>query len=181
MRHGNISTIFALFLLAFIFLISVVLVNLLNGLAVSDTGEIMSESVILHEVSRIDTISYFETITLSNLKWIDNIGRMFPFIDSLLQRYIACLHKGIFIFHTHISPSNPKLTLPLHSIHTNPTTKTVTAGRCVWSTIRKSRIKCKEYSCQNIVNEAREILIRQKFDKFQKKMHQNSKKFYANE
>ena len=45
----------------------------------------------------------------------------------------------------------------------------------------KSRIKCKEYSCQNIVNEAREILIRHKFDKFQEKMHQNSKKFDANE
>ena len=182
MRHGNISTIFAyLFLLAFIFLISVVLVNLLNGLAVSDTGEIMRESVILHEVSRIDTISYFETITLSNLKWIDGTGRIFPFVDGILQRYISCLHKGIFIFHTHISPSNPKLTLPLHPLQPSPKTKTIASGRCVWSTIRQSRIKCKEYSCQNIVHEAKEILIRHKLDKFKEKMRQNTKISDVNE
>ena len=170
MRHGNISTIFAyLFLLAFIFLISVVLVNLLNGLAVSDTGEIMRESVILHEASRIDTISYFETITLSNLAWIDALGKLSPWLDTLLQKYIACVHRGIFIFHTHISPSSSKLTLPLQSYHEDMEHEKSNSDCSISPCIRKTKLECKRYGCHDILDEARGILIRRQMDVLKKK------------
>ena len=175
MRHGNISVLFAyLFLLAFIFLISVVLVNLLNGLAVSDTGEIMRESVILHEASRIDTISYFEAVTLSNLAWIDGIGKLFPLLDSFMQKYIAVVHKGIFIFHSHMASTNPKLTLPLQlSLDTNDnTSKTSNCFMPSW--MPEAKVKDERYGIHEILTEARDILIRKKMEQVGKKKRTSS-------
>lgn len=60
----------ALFLL-FIFLIAIVLVNLLNGLAVSDTQAIRADAEIVAHVSRVKLIHYFETMAVGNpLSWV---------------------------------------------------------------------------------------------------------------
>lgn len=60
----------ALFLL-FIFLIAIVLVNLLNGLAVSDTQAIKADAEIVAHVSRVKLIHYFETMAVGNpFSWI---------------------------------------------------------------------------------------------------------------
>ncbi len=55
-----------LFLLAFVFLIVVVLMNLLNGLAVSDTGIIREKAEIVSAISRVETISYIESLLLGD-------------------------------------------------------------------------------------------------------------------
>merc|ERR1719398_321445 len=55
-----------LFLLAFVFLIVVVLMNLLNGLAVSDTGMIREKAEVVSAVSRVETISYIESLLLGD-------------------------------------------------------------------------------------------------------------------
>merc|ERR1712037_64114 len=55
------------FFLAFIFLIVVVLMNLLNGLAVSDTNDIKEKAEIYSYISRVETISYMESDLLSNV------------------------------------------------------------------------------------------------------------------
>ena len=75
-----------LFLLAFVFLIIVVLMNLLNGLAVSDTGlireqaeigkannyfnDVFTQLNVIHvsvsHIARVDTISYTESILLGD-------------------------------------------------------------------------------------------------------------------
>ena len=49
-----------LFFLSFVFLIVVVLMNLLNGLAVSDTGIIQEKAEIVTYISRVELISYTE-------------------------------------------------------------------------------------------------------------------------
>ena len=166
MRHGNISALFAyLFLLSFIFLISVVLVNLLNGLAVSDTGEIIKEAVILHEASRIDTISYFETITLSNLGWINAAGTISRCFKSFLHKHLAVVYKGIFIFHTHISPSNPKLTLPLHPPLEMNNKNTNNFNHETALKFKISKMKRRKYGSHEILEEARELLINNKMNK----------------
>ena len=54
------------FLVTFVFLIVVILMNLLNGLAVSDTGVIMAEAEIVSYISRVETISYLESILLGD-------------------------------------------------------------------------------------------------------------------
>lgn len=71
------------FLLAFVFLIIVVLMNLLNGLAVSDTGYIREQAEIVSHIARVDTISYTESILLGDpldflgnwppFKWVSNL------------------------------------------------------------------------------------------------------------
>lgn len=55
-----------LFLLSFVFLIVVVLMNLLNGLAVSDTGMIREKAEIVSAISRVETISYIESLFLGD-------------------------------------------------------------------------------------------------------------------
>jgi len=55
-----------IFFLSFVFLIVVVLMNLLNGLAVSDTGLIQQKAEIISYISRVDTISYTESVLLGD-------------------------------------------------------------------------------------------------------------------
>jgi len=57
---GDMAPVSYLFFLSFVFLIVVVLMNLLNGLAVSDTGAIQEHSEIVSYLSRVGTISYYE-------------------------------------------------------------------------------------------------------------------------
>ena len=54
------------FLVTFVFLIVVILMNLLNGLAVSDTGLIMEQAEIVSYISRVETISHLESILLGD-------------------------------------------------------------------------------------------------------------------
>ena len=51
-----------LFLLTFIFLIVVVLMNLLNGLTVSDMAVIRGKAKIVTYIIRVETISCFEAV-----------------------------------------------------------------------------------------------------------------------
>ena len=63
----------------FIFLIAIVLFNLLNGLAVSDTQAIRDDAEIVSYTSRVRLMSYIETLFQSP---------SFPFVDNL--RRICC-------------------------------------------------------------------------------------------
>ena len=54
------------FLVVFVFLIVVILMNLLNGLAVSDTGVIMEQAEIVSYISRVETISHLEAVLLGD-------------------------------------------------------------------------------------------------------------------
>ncbi|XP_050424282.1 transient receptor potential cation channel protein painless [Adelges cooleyi] len=83
----------ALFLF-FIFLIAIVLVNLLNGLAVSDTVAIRADAEIVAHVSRVKLVHYFETMAVSNpFSWIKNsenqmacIRRVIPPISKICTK-----------------------------------------------------------------------------------------------
>ena len=67
MSANDASPVIAyLFLLAFVFLIVVVLMNLLNGLAVSDTGMIREKAEVVSAISRVETISYIESLLLGD-------------------------------------------------------------------------------------------------------------------
>ena len=54
------------FFLSFIFLTTVVLMNLLNGLAVNDTSDIKQKAEIYSYISRVETISYMESVLLGD-------------------------------------------------------------------------------------------------------------------
>lgn len=59
----------------FVFMIPIVLFNLLNGLAVSDTQTIRANGEILEQVSKIKLISYYENIILGDLRQGQNCLR----------------------------------------------------------------------------------------------------------
>lgn len=61
----------------FVFLIPIVLVNLLNGLAVSDTQRIQKDAETIVNVSRLRFIHSFETIILSNKYFIQLLSTLF--------------------------------------------------------------------------------------------------------
>ena len=78
-----------IFLLTFVFLIVVVMMNLLNGLAVSDTGAIWHEAATYANKCQLETISYLEAMLL---------GDPFHFLSSwpsyLWLRHLSCSPLG---------------------------------------------------------------------------------------
>jgi len=80
-----------LFFLSFVFLIVVVLMNLLNGLAVSDTGLIREKAEIFSYRSQVETISTFESMLLGDpFDFLSNVPAMLsnlPSCSLLRQMY----------------------------------------------------------------------------------------------
>merc|ERR1711872_956979 len=66
------------------FLTVVVLMNLLNGLAVNDTSDIKQKAEIYSYISRVETISYMESILL---------GDPFDFLSNV-PKYLSNLPSG---------------------------------------------------------------------------------------
>ena len=104
------------FFLLFVFLIVVVLMNLLNGLAVSDTGLIREEAEIHAHVSRVEVIAQVEATLLGDpahlLRGRGWLARLIPTcglrrkIGSVLQcrnvfRTVTA-SKGILLFYSHL-------------------------------------------------------------------------------
>jgi len=84
-----------MFLLSFVFLIVVVLMNLLNGLAVSDTGVIKEKAETYSYISRVDTISYTEAILLGDpFNFLSNWPALHWIRDLPSCSFCAFLHKN---------------------------------------------------------------------------------------
>ena len=96
-----------LFFLTFVFLIVVVLMNLLNGLAVSDTGVIQEQAEIYSYLSRVETISYLESVLLGDpFDFLSNVPRFLTFLPScsvFRQLYRSNFLRKVF---TKIGASN---------------------------------------------------------------------------
>ena len=86
-KNGPLANILTLTVyMGFIFMILMVLMNLLNGLAVSDTGLIRDEAEVVGWTSRVEHITYTESILL---------GDPFYFLSNwppikLIQRIPSC-------------------------------------------------------------------------------------------
>lgn len=71
----------------FVFMIAIILFNLLNGLAVSDTQLIKSNSELVGHIARIEHIAYIESMLLGNI--LPNS------VLNFLQQYCCCLPLNI--------------------------------------------------------------------------------------
>ena len=90
------------FFLAFVFLIVVVLMNLLNGLAVSDTGLIQEQAEAVAYLSQVETISYAESLLLGDpfdflasvpaVAWLSSL----PSLSCCRQLYRSRTARRIF-------------------------------------------------------------------------------------
>ena len=104
------------FFLLFVFLIVVVLMNLLNGLAVSDTSKIQEKAEVVAQLSTVETVSYAESLLLGDpfdflsnvpaLRWV--AGRVpslsccralyrLPAARQLFQRLSGA--RGVLLFY----------------------------------------------------------------------------------
>jgi len=88
------------FFLSFVFLIVVVLMNLLNGLAVSDTGDIRDKAEIFSYRSQVETISTFESMLLGDpFDFLSNVPALLSHLPScslLRQLYRSNSLKRVF-------------------------------------------------------------------------------------
>jgi len=88
------------FFLSFVFLIVVVLMNLLNGLAVSDTGLIREKAEIYSYTSQVETISTFESMLLGDpFDFLSNVPAMlssFPSCSLFRQLYRNKSLRNVF-------------------------------------------------------------------------------------
>merc|ERR1711997_362248 len=87
-----------IFFLSFVFLIVIVLFNLLNGLAVSDTGIIRDKAEIFSYRTQVETISTFESMLLGDpFDFLSNVPSKLSDLPScsLLQKFYgnSCLRQ----------------------------------------------------------------------------------------
>ena len=87
-----------IFFLSFVFLIVIVLFNLLNGLAVSDTGLIRDKAEIFSYRTQVETISTFESMLLGDpFDFLSNVPSKLSDLPScsLLQKFYgnSCLRQ----------------------------------------------------------------------------------------
>lgn len=71
--------------IVFVFMIPIVLFNLLNGLAVSDTQEIRADAELVGHISRIKMISYFESVLIGNARSFSKPSWLCSWLPSSLQ------------------------------------------------------------------------------------------------
>lgn len=90
--------------LVFVFMIPIVLFNLLNGLAVSDTQEIRANAELVGHISRIKLISYFESVLIGSYSkpktpsWFSEQLQHFNFKKSIKSLCMKPLAKRISLF-----------------------------------------------------------------------------------
>lgn len=81
--NSKLAPLAYIFFLSFVFLIVVVLMNLLNGLAVSDTGKIRDKAEIFSYRSQVETISTFESMLLGDpFDFLSNVPAILSNIPS---------------------------------------------------------------------------------------------------
>lgn len=71
--------------IVFVFMIPIVLFNLLNGLAVSDTQEIRADAELVGHISRVKLISYFESVLIGNSRSYSRPSSCCSWLPSSLQ------------------------------------------------------------------------------------------------
>ena len=116
--ESKLAWVAYLFFLCFVFIIVVVLMNLLNGLAVSDIGIIQAKAEIIGYRSRVETISYTESILLGDpfnflsnwpaFKWVKNIPSFsccvqlyrHPFVQDIFHKITGA--SGILLFYSYL-------------------------------------------------------------------------------
>ena len=117
-KGGNITQVLAhLYMLTFLFLMVMVLMNLLNGMAVSDTGKILQKSQVLGQIELIDTIAYSESVLLNNLTTLQKFGRIQKlgkignFFLIIVQKIL--LASGAMLFESDYMKGREQIILPL--------------------------------------------------------------------
>ena len=107
--------------------------NLLNGLAVSDTGKMIEDSLIESQISFISTVRFYESIYIGQMK-NENKSWLKTFINSHF------IPRGILFFHSpYVGEHDHTLTFPIKAKTYNETSN-------VKTNVSKTNV---EYECQD--------------------------------
>lgn len=157
-----------IFFLCFVFLIVVVLMNLLNGLAVGETGDIREKAEIYSYLSQVETISYIESMMLGDpfdflrnlplcLSWLPSFSliRLFYRISAVRSIIAGVFGPDILLFHNYFSGTR-KIIKPNETL-----------GDCCCNCFAQSTMVQKYCCClsvdemgRDIVSAAKEIVVR---------------------
>lgn len=155
----------------FVFLIAIVLFNLLNGLAVSDTAEILGKAELVGLISRTKLVAYAESIVVGSpifkKRWCCHYG-------SLIQRFrinpLRFLSKKLLFF-PHFLPEAKIRVKPLLCNAVIPRGKSEVKNTCSKLTLDKHMIsQAKEIiSARGRVSDYDKILeaLNQKFERLE--------------
>lgn len=83
--------------IVFVFMIPIVLFNLLNGLAVSDTQEIRADAELVGHISRVKLISYFESVLIGNTRAYTRPYKCWSWLPGNVQNLNFIKPKMFFI------------------------------------------------------------------------------------
>lgn len=81
----------------FVFLMVIVLMNMLNGLAVSDTAEILSKTELIELINRIYLIAYFENIACAISQSMSHCSK-----NPKWRKFFGSFISSIFLFSHHL-------------------------------------------------------------------------------
>lgn len=81
----------------FVFLMVIVLMNMLNGLAVSDTAEILSKTELIELINRIYLIAYFENIACAISQLMSHCSK-----NPKWRKFFGSFISSIFLFSHHL-------------------------------------------------------------------------------
>jgi hypothetical protein len=159
-RGGNITqTLAHLYLLTFLFLMVMVLMNLLNGMAVSDTGKILQKSQVLGQIELIDTIAYSESVLLNNLTTlqkfgrIQRLGKLGNFFLTIVQKIL--LASGAMLFESDYMKGREQIILPL--LHGDSSDSKISFFPKTMSKWIQKQIKDEDIG-ENVMFDARKII-----------------------
>ena len=125
-------------------MVVIVLMNLLNGLAVSDIADIVAQAEIKHQISMINILKDLEDRAINNKKALDWFSRCFP----------QCIKDFLSIFdfeqELKVFPETEKIeTIDL------PYKSKGSKLNWLYMTQRNKKLKV---GCEHIISEARKIL-----------------------
>ena len=105
-RDGNISVTLAYaFYTMFMFMVTIVLMNLMNGLAVTDITEIIHEADTLHQSSMIEILKDFEIKAMKNRQGLNRMSKICPCLRSVLIKMFD-ISGEFLLFHLPDSSSD---------------------------------------------------------------------------
>ena len=102
-----------IFMYSFLFLLFMVLMNLLTGMAVSDTKQILQKAQVLGKVEIINTISYSESVLMNNLTSLQRLGnfaklgKVRNFFLKIVQKVL--LSSGAMLFESEYMKGNSQI------------------------------------------------------------------------
>ncbi|XP_046625329.1 transient receptor potential cation channel protein painless [Neodiprion virginianus] len=132
----------------FVFLIAIVLFNLLNGLAVSDTAEILGKAELVGLISRVKLVSYAEGIVVGSPvlknRWCCHYGE---FVQRMRINPLRFMSKKILFFPDFLPEAKIRVK-PLRGNTVIPHGKTVYRNTCSKLTLDR-----------HIIEQAKEIIL----------------------